>query len=186
MVIAAIVISIAVFSFNSGEENPDPVAETSAPADTDDGKDKKTEEPQAKPPKIDKVTALDPEGDNEENDDQAQDVVPNTDGSWRTDRYNSASFGNLKSGVGLLFELEDKTTVKEVKVKSSNSGGTFEIRDGSDPEDAKKVGEGEFDSDGVTIKLDDDVETDNLILWVTELPQDEGGFRAIVNTVDIK
>lgn len=122
MVIAAIVISIAVFSFNSGEENPDPVAETSAPADTDDGKDKKTEEPQAKPPKIDKVTALDPEGDNEENDDQAQDVVPNTDGSWRTDRYNSASFGNLKSGVGLLFELEDKTTVKEVKVKSSNSG----------------------------------------------------------------
>ncbi|MBM6591651.1 virulence factor MviN [Brevibacterium sp. RIT 803] len=186
IVIAAIVISIAVFNFTSGDDEPETVAETSAPAKTEDGKDKKTEEPKADPPKIDTVKALDPEGDDEENDDKAQDVVPNTDGSWRTDRYNSASFGNLKSGVGLHFELEDKTTVKEVKVKSSNSGGSFEIRNGSDPEDAKKVGEGKFDSDGVTIKLDDDVETDNLILWVTELPQDDGGFRAIINTVDFK
>ncbi|GAA1944522.1 hypothetical protein GCM10009689_27210 [Brevibacterium antiquum] len=186
VVIAAIVISIAVFNFTSGDDEPETAAETSAPAKPEDSKDKKTEEPKADPPKIDTVKALDPEGDNEENDDKAEDVVPNTDGSWRTDRYNSASFGNLKSGVGLHFELEDKTTVKEVKVKSSNSGGSFEIRNGSDPEDAKKVGEGKFDSDGVTIKLDDDVETDNLILWVTELPQDEGGFRAIINTVDFK
>lgn len=179
-------ISIAVFNFNSGEEEPETSAETSTPTKTDDGKDKKTEEPKPDPPKIDKVKALDPEGDDEENDDEAEDVIPNTKGSWHTDRYNSAAFGNLKSGVGLLFELEDKTTVKEVKVKSSNSGGSFEIREGSDPEDAKKVGEGEFDSDGVTIKLDDDVDTDKLVLWVTELPQDEGGFRAIINTVDFK
>ncbi|MDN5587444.1 MAG: virulence factor MviN [Brevibacterium sp.] len=188
VVVAAVVISIAVFNFNSGDTQPEKVAETSAPAQTDDGKDKaeKTEEPKPEPPKIDKVTVMDPEGDDEENNDGAKDVVPKTRGSWETDRYNSASFGNLKSGLGLLFELEDKTTVKEVEVKSSNSGGSFEIRDGSDPEDSKKVGEGKFDSDGVTIKLDDDVETDNLILWVTELPQDEGGFRAIINTVDFK
>lgn len=186
VVIAAIVISIAVFNFTSGDDEPETVAETSTPAKTDDGKDKKTEKPKADPPKIKEVTALDPEGDNEENSDKAADVVPNTEGSWRTDRYNSAAFGNLKSGVGLHLELEDKTTVKEVEVKSSNSGGSFEIRNGSDPEDAKKVGEGTFNSDGVTIKIDDDVKTDNLILWVTELPQDEGGFRAVINTVDIK
>lgn len=186
VVIAAIVISVAVFNFTSGDDESGTVAETSAPAKTGDGKDKKTEEPKADPPKIKTVTALDPEGDNEENSDKAADVIPNTEGSWRTDRYNSASFGNLKSGVGLHFELEDKTTVKEVKVKSSNSGGSFEIRDGSEPEDAKKVGEGTFEPDGVTIKLDDDVETDNLILWVTELPQGEGGFRAVINTVEFK
>ncbi|WP_350270040.1 virulence factor MviN [Brevibacterium sp. CBA3109] len=186
VVIAAIVISIAVFNFTSGNDESGPVAETSAPAKTDDGKDKKTEKPKADPPKIDTVTALDPEGDNEENNDTAEDVIPNTEGSWQTDRYNSAAFGNLKSGVGLLFELEDTTIVKEVEVKSSNSGGSFEIRDGSDPENSKKVGEGVFDSDGVTIKLDDDVETDNLILWVTELPQGEGGFRAVINTVNFK
>ncbi|MDN5806306.1 MAG: virulence factor MviN [Brevibacterium sp.] len=186
VVVAAIVISIAVFNFNSGEVDPQDVAETSAPAKTDDGQDKKTEEPKPDPPKIDTVTALDPEGDNEENNAAAEDVIPETKGSWETDRYNTAAFGNLKSGLGLLFELEDKTTVKEVEVKSSNSGGSFEIRDGSDPEDSEKVGEGEFDSDGVTIKLDDGVETDNLILWVTELPPDEGGFRAVINTVDFK
>lgn len=186
VVIAAIVISITVFSFNSGDDEPDKAAESSAPKDTDEGKEKKTEEPKADPPKIETVTAMDPEGDDEENDDKAADVVPGKEGSWQTDRYNSAKFGNLKSGVGLLFEFEDKTKVKEVKVSSSNSGGSFEIREGSDPEDADKVGEGEFDSDGVTIKLDDDVDTDNLILWVTELPSAEGGFRAIVNTVEFK
>lgn len=186
VVIAAIVISIAVFNFTSGDDESGPVAETSAPAKTDDGKDKKTEKPKADPPKIDTVSVLDPEGDYKENNDKAEDVLPNTEGSWQTDRYNSAAFGNLKSGVGLLFELEDTTIVKEVEVKSSNSGGSFEIRDGSDPEDSKKVGEGEFDSDGVTIKLDDDVKTDTLILWVTELPQGEGGFRAVINTVNFK
>lgn len=186
VVIAAIVISIAVFNFTSGDDESGTVAETSAPTKTDDDKDKKAKEPKADPPKIKSVTAVDPEGDNEENSDKAEDVIPNTEGSWRTDRYNSASFGNLKSGVGLHFELEDKTTVKKVTVKSANSGGTFEIRDGSDPEDAKKVGEGKFDSNGVTIKLDDGVKTDNLILWVTELPQDDGGFRAVINTVDFK
>ena len=186
VVIAAIVISIAVFNFTSGDDESGPVAETSAPAKTDDGKDKKTEKPKADPPKIDTVSVLDPEGDYKENNDKAEDVIPNTEGSWQTDRYNSAAFGNLKSGVGLLFELEDTTIVKEVEVKSSNSGGSFEIRDGSDPEDSKKVGEGEFDSDGVTIKLDDDVKTDTLILWVTELPQGEGGFRAVINTVNFK
>ena len=186
VVIAAIVISIAVFNFNSGDEEPDKAAETSAPKNTDEGKDKKTEEPKADPPKIETVTAMDPEGDDEENDDKAADVIPGKEGSWQTDRYNSAKFGNLKSGVGLLFEFEDETKVKEVKVNSSNSGGSFEIREGSDPEDAKKVGEGEFNSDGVTIKLDDDVDTDNLILWVTELPSAEGGFRAIINTVEFK
>ncbi len=186
VVVAAIVISIAVFNFTSGDDESSTVAETSAPAKTGDGKDKKTKTPKADPPKIKTVTALDPEGDNEENNDKAEDVIPNTEGSWRTDRYNSASFGNLKSGVGLHFELKKKTTVKKVKVKSTNSGGSFEILDGSDPEDAKKVGEGTFDSGDVTVKLDDGVETDNLILWVTELPQDDGGFRAVINTVDFK
>nr|WP_209044062.1 virulence factor MviN [Brevibacterium marinum] len=186
VVIAAIVISIAVFNFTSDDTEPETAPETPTPTETEEPTETKSEEPTPDPPKIDTVTALDPEGDDEENNDTAEDVKPKTEGSWRTDRYNSAEFGNLKSGVGLLFEFEDKTTIKEVKVKSSNSGGSFEILEGSDPEDAEKVGEGKFDSDDVTVKLDDDVETDELILWVTELPQDGGGHRAIINTVDFK
>jgi hypothetical protein len=85
-------------------------------------------------------------------------VIPKTEGSWNTDRYNSAEFGNLKSGVGLLIEFEDESTVSKVKVKSGNSGGKFEIRDGDDPEDAEVIGEGVFDADeGATIEFDEDV-----------------------------
>src|SRR5699024_1688059 len=104
--------------------------------------------------------------------------------SWNTDRYNSAEFGNLKSGVGLLIEFEDESTVSKVKVKSGNSGGKFEIRDGDDTEDAEVIGEGVFDADeGATIEFDEDVATDKLTRLGTELPQSEGGYKATISSV---
>ncbi|WP_098729874.1 virulence factor MviN [Brevibacterium epidermidis] len=181
-VVAAIVLGIVIIGFNSGDEESAPVSESSAPSEQPKKEEKKT--PKADPPKIETVESLDPEGDGSEHDSETENVIPETDGSWNTDRYNSASFGNLKSGVGLLFEFEDKTTISKVKVASGNSGGKFEIRDGDDPEDAKVIGEGVFDADGaVTVKFDEEVETDKLILWITDLPQTDGGFKATISSV---
>ncbi|RBP67238.1 hypothetical protein DFO66_102291 [Brevibacterium sanguinis] len=183
---AAVVIGFVVVNQNSQDE-PATVVDSPAPTQpAEESTEDAAEEEPAVPPEIDTVSALDPEGDDSENDDSAADVMPGEKGSWRTDRYNSAEFGNLKSGVGLLVELKEETIVKEVEVKSSSSGGAFEIRSGSDPADAKKVGEGEFDKDGVTVELDEGVETDSLILWITELPQGEGGYRASISTVAVK
>ncbi|MGC2938935.1 MULTISPECIES: virulence factor MviN [unclassified Brevibacterium] len=181
-VVAAIVVGIVVIGFNSGDEDSTPVSETSAPSDQPTKKEEKT--PKADPPKIESVESLDPEGDGEEHDSETENVIPKTEGSWNTDRYNSASFGNLKTGVGLLFGFEDETTISEVKVASESSGGKFEIRDGDDPADAKVIGEGVFDSEGaVTVEFDEKVETDELILWVTELPQTDGGYKATISSV---
>lgn len=36
----------------------------------------------------------------------------------------------------------------------------------------------------MTVKLDEGVETDSLILWITQLPKDDGGYRAVISTVD--
>nr|WP_216629853.1 virulence factor MviN [Brevibacterium renqingii] len=185
-VIAVIVLGIVIINLNSGDDESTPVTETSAPSE----KPTKTEAkktPEAAPPKIESVESLDPEGDGEEHDSETENVIPKTEGSWNTDRYNSAKFGNLKSGVGLLIGFEDESTVKQVKVKSGNSGGRFEIRDGDDPEDAEVIGEGVFDADGgVTVKFDEEVTTDKLILWVTELPESEGGYKATVSSVIFK
>lgn len=184
VVVAAIVIGIVVVNLNAGADSPSPVAESSSPSDS--GKEEKKEEktPKADPPKIKTVESLDPEGDGAEHDSETENVIPDKKGVWNTDRYNSAEFGNLKSGVGLLFEFEDESTVSKVKVNSENSGGKFEIRDGDDPADAKTIGEGVFDSDdGVTVELDEDVETESLILWITELPETDGGYKASINTV---
>ncbi|MEY9257695.1 hypothetical protein ABH903_000705 [Brevibacterium epidermidis] len=182
-VVAAIVLGIVIIAFNSGEEEPTPVSETSAPSEQPTKKEEK-KTPKADPPKIENVESLDPEGDGSEHDSEVENVIPKTEGSWNTDRYNSASFGNLKSGVGLLFEFEDETTISKVKVASGNSGGKFEIRDGDDPEDAKVIGEGVFDAEGaVTVEFDEEVETDKLILWITDLPQTDGGFKATISSV---
>ena len=182
-VVAAIVLGIVIIGFNSGEEEPTPVSETSAPSEQPTKKEEK-KTPKADPPKIENVESLDPEGDGSEHDSEVENVIPKTEGSWNTDRYNSASFGNLKSGVGLLFEFEDETTISKVKVASGNSGGKFEIRDGDDPEDAKVIGEGVFDAEGaVTVEFDEEVETDKLILWITDLPQTDGGFKATISSV---
>ncbi|MGR6090730.1 virulence factor MviN [Brevibacterium sp. CSND-B09] len=182
-VVAAIVLGIVIIGFNSGDEESTPVSETSAASEQPTKKEEK-KTPKADPPKIKTVESLDPEGDGSEHDSETENVIPKTEGSWNTDRYNSASFGNLKSGVGLLFEFEDETTISKVKVASGNSGGKFEIRDGDDPEDAKVIGEGVFDSDGaVTVEFDEEVKTDKLILWVTELPQTDGGYKATISSV---
>ncbi|TNM56800.1 virulence factor MviN [Brevibacterium sediminis] len=182
-VVAAIVLGIVIIGFNSGDERSTPVSETSAASEQPTKKEEK-KTPKADPPKIKTVESLDPEGDGSEHDSETENVIPKAEGSWNTDRYNSASFGNLKSGVGLLFEFEDESTISKVKVASGNSGGKFEIRDGDDPEDAKVIGEGVFDADGaVTVEFDEDVETDKLILWVTELPQTDGGYKATISSV---
>lgn len=182
-VVAAIVLGIVIIGYNSGDEEPTPVSETSAPSEQPTKKEEKTT-PEADPPKIESVESLDPEGDGSEHDSETDNVIPKTEGSWNTDRYNSANFGNLKSGLGLLFEFEDTTTISKMKVASANSGGKFEIRDGDDPENAEVIGEGVFDADGaVTVEFDEEVETDKLILWITELPQTDGGFRATISSV---
>jgi hypothetical protein len=187
VVVAIIVLGIVIINLNAGRDDESgPVAESSASSEEPTKKEEK-KTPKAKPVKIESVESLDPEGDGEEHDSETENVIPKTEGSWNTDRYNSAEFGNLKSGVGLLLEFDEESTVTQAKVHSESSGGKFEIRDGDDPEDAKVIGEGKFDADGgTTVKFDKEVTTDKLILWVTELPQTDGGYKATISSVSFK
>ncbi len=78
----------------------------------------------------------DPEGDQTEHPKQ----LPNlTDGkestSWSTELYKSASFGNLKSGVGLEFTLAEPATI--IEIVSTVDGWKGELRsDGSSGSEA--------------------------------------------------
>jgi hypothetical protein len=67
------------------------------------------------PVAVTQMKDYDPEGDKTENPKQ----LPNlTDGkestSWSTELYKSASFGNLKTGVGLVFTLAEPATIMEI------------------------------------------------------------------------
>jgi hypothetical protein len=53
--------------------------------------------------------------------------------SWRTETYTSRSFGNLKSGVGLVVDLDSPTSLETLTIASPTTGwaATVHVGDGS-------------------------------------------------------
>jgi hypothetical protein len=61
------------------------------------------------------LKVADPEGDNTENGDQLPKLIDGKESTgWTTELYRSAAFGNLKTGVGFDFTLEDPATMIEI------------------------------------------------------------------------
>ncbi|MCA1722081.1 MAG: hypothetical protein LC779_13595 [Actinobacteria bacterium] len=52
---------------------------------------------------------------------------------WSTDGYNSATFGNLKPGVGLLVDLGTPTALSAVQVGMTTGGADIELRAANAP-----------------------------------------------------
>jgi tRNA A-37 threonylcarbamoyl transferase component Bud32 len=73
---------------------------------------------------IARVRSFDPEGrDGEENDARVALTRDNDTGTrWSTDRYSSPEFGRLKSGVGLIIELERPARLQRLTVSSPSRG----------------------------------------------------------------
>lgn len=183
LVVAALVVGVIVGT--QGDDEPtaeEPTAETEPTEEQPP-----TEEPQGPTPVVADVSALDPEGDDTENDDAASNVLDDDDSAWRTDRYNSSKFGNLKSGVGLALELEESAGVSQVELTSDREGSDFEVRigDSDDPEDATVVGKGTTEDGKTTVDLDDGAEGSVVIIWFTELGSADGGYRAYVTHVGL-
>lgn len=65
------------------------------------------------------VTSFDPQGDKSENENDVPNATDNDPTSvWDTEQYNSANFGNLKTGVGLLVDLGAPHAISHVTVKA--------------------------------------------------------------------
>ena len=173
-IIVLVVAIIWMYQARGGEADtatPQPVPETSAPAPAE------TQEP-AEPVevKITKAKALDPQGDGKENNAAAKNVLKKK-GEWTSDRYNTPKFGELKTGLGLELKLEGEQKLTKVILDSKAKGGSYEIRVGDDPEDAKTIGTGEFGKK-TEIEFDNPTTTDSFYVWITELPTYKGNSRA--------
>jgi hypothetical protein len=59
---------------------------------------------------------------------QAVDGDPGT--AWATQRYNSAQFGNLRPGVGLLLDLGEPREVREARVQVDTPGLSLRLHAG--------------------------------------------------------
>jgi hypothetical protein len=115
--------------------------------------------------------------------------------AWTTLRYNTAALGRLKPGVGLVVDLGQPSTVREVRLQLVGLGTSLQIRaagaDTSSPPmttDGYRVVAAKSNLDGAeTIQLETAVRTRYLLVWLTELPADGNGrFLGGIAEVEVR
>ena len=144
------------------------------------------------------VTDFDPEEDNgngEENADRAANVIdgdPET--TWVTMRYlRRPDMGGQKPGVGLVLDLGEPRTVTSATVTLVGGETAVELRvpSGAEPStrteaDWRIVGANPTASGTATIALDSPTETQYLLVYLTNLPAVEGGFRGEIAEITLQ
>ncbi|WP_329088089.1 protein kinase family protein [Streptosporangium sp. NBC_01469] len=102
---------------------------------------------------------------------------------WHSESYDSADFGRLKTGVGLLLDMGKSIPVKQVSIEfGGTSGGTAELRVGDSAElEALDVVE-KFS--GLSGKKTFTAETPKkgryVLVWFTKMPTYQGKYRGQV------
>jgi eukaryotic-like serine/threonine-protein kinase len=141
----------------------------------------------AKPIAILSATGFDPEGDRSEKSGQAARVYdddPST--SWTSEGYNSADFGGLKDGVGVLLDLGQPTSVHQVTLDLAGDPVDVTVYSATDPslEGATVIGTAKDASGRTQLKATSTLpEGQYVIVWFTRLAPDGGQFRAAISEI---
>ncbi|WP_203812800.1 protein kinase family protein [Paractinoplanes tereljensis] len=210
-VAALVVIAIIGLVFgiraitSSGDPATTKTTEANAGGDTSTGEDSQAPAPTPQPIKLtaDMVRIVDPPPGDRSDADEAKNVVDgNPDTAWETHRFNTAKFGNLKPGMGVLINLGSERNLADVRVETSSPGVGMEIRSGtSDPGDSstgdgkvattfKKLGEADAESKGdgtnrIFNVFDANTKYQYVLVWITELPRADDGDRYQVSVNEI-
>lgn len=143
----------------------------------------------APPPTVDSVTAIDPEGDGSENPQSAPLVLDGDPATfWRSQTYSSATFGNLKSGVGLVLALRQDAEVHAVHLVTHGTGGDVQVRTATSPagDGATTIGQSALTDGETTIRIDPPATARYVVLWFDSLPQVSGSYRIEVASVGLE
>ena len=114
----------------------------------------------------------------------------NPDSAWLTWVYKG-QFPSLKTGVGLLLELEHETTPTSVTVNSATNGTVVEIRSAASPtttlDQTTVLGSGTVAGGTVTIPLTAAPKSKYLIVFVTKMaPTSDNQFQSKINEVTVQ
>jgi hypothetical protein len=120
--------------------------------------------------------------------DQSYDGNPAT--AWPTDLYKrSATFGNLKKGLGIAYNLGQPAVLRQVQISTSQPGSSVQILAGDSPNAGnpasyRVVGEASSLGTSQTIQLKPGAPAQYYIVWITKLVPAEGGqFGASLSEV---
>jgi hypothetical protein len=194
---------------DSGQPGPDKTTQAgTSPDGLPAGDANASGPPEAPPPQKIKLTEdmvrlVDPPpGDRKDAAEAKLTVDDDKDTGWDTQGFNQSNFGNLKDGMGILINLGTPRNVSDVRVETLAPGVAMEIRSGtSDPGDSgsgdakimkdyKRLGEAEGKTTGtkeVFSVFEPDQKYQYLLVFLTDLPQEENGsrFRATVTNIEV-
>lgn len=90
---------------------------------------------------IQQAFAYDPDGDNNENNDEAGNVKDGNEKTvWKTQRYRDASFGRLKEGVGIYFDIGQARELGHIEIVTTTPGWEATIRYSDNPQEWSQPG----------------------------------------------
>ncbi len=133
----------------------------------------------AEPLAILKVEAYDPEGDGEENNSSTPKIYDGDKSTgWSSENYRSNQFGGLKDGLGVIVDLGPNKKPQTVELDLPQAADV-EVYVGPDNrlEGATKIGEKEKADGTVTFEVPADVSGQYIVVWFTELTEDDNGKR---------
>jgi putative peptidoglycan lipid II flippase len=135
-----------------------------------------------------------PPGDNNENPGQAPLAVDGKpDTAWRTNRYRTPNFNKTKSGVGLVLDLGHSQVVRQVKLILPVPGESLQIRAAGAGVTTAPLDLDSYlvvapaDNVGIqdTLRFPFATNTRFLLVWITKLPRDGGGYRGGISEVTV-
>ncbi|WP_067173784.1 protein kinase family protein [Microtetraspora niveoalba] len=134
------------------------------------------------------AVGFDPLGDDQEENPQfssnAIDGKPSTE--WHTTSYNSADFGRLKEGVGLILDMNQPVSISDVMVTLADTpGASVQLKVGNSAtlSALKTVAEVKNVSGTVTLTPGKPVTGQYVLIWFTRLPPHEGRYRGTIYDV---
>ena len=136
------------------------------------------------------IRDFDPLGDKQESPDQVRNAVdqdPTT--AWVTQRYRTAQFSGLKGGVGLLIDLGSPRDLRRVRVAFTAPGAHVELRitnvAPSTLEATRAVATDNSGSQVANLQPGTRTRARYLLVWVTELPKSDEGYRVGIAEVAV-
>lgn len=125
------------------------------------------------------ATAYGPDGPSDgDHPELATGVINGGDGQpWHSSWYDSAEFGNLQSGTGLLLELDATVTVSSVRLTlGSSAGADFEVWVEGMPQLTQQASASASDVSGaVQVRLATPATGRFVLIWFTRLPPSGAG-----------
>ncbi|GAA0305692.1 protein kinase family protein [Kineococcus aurantiacus] len=133
------------------------------------------------------VSAVDPQGGGESSETAGRAVDGDPATAWQSQRYNSAAFGGLKDGIGLLLDLGAPVDVTSVALTAGGEGGAVSLlaAPGDTPDGAQPVAAAPAAGGQQSLTPAQPVRARYLTVWFTQLPTTDGAFRVAVAEIAV-